>query len=215
VWGDSRNDGQNLKKAGHQSKNIRKRGHNHRRLAFLFHGSTGFGPSGNHRPTKKTKRKLPLLVHGFRPFFLLAGIYGAGFLIAWLAIFFEGASYPNAGKLFFDFLLSKEVVDVFLGGEAVHTFREGYTPPEHVKPYLLNLEGNKVFGLERLARSLKESQRHPRQMNNQFKQKNLRSDKRPKARRRIVRPWPPFLIRYISWEHLAFEKSTSLSVRYP
>lgn len=40
------------------------------------------------------KENFSLFVHGFRPFFLLAGIYGAVFLSAWLAIFFEAAPNP-------------------------------------------------------------------------------------------------------------------------
>lgn len=60
----------------------------------------------------------------------------------------KGAPHPNAGKLFLDFLLSKEGADVFVGGEAVYTFREGYTPPEHVKPYLLDLSKTKLLGLK-------------------------------------------------------------------
>ena len=61
--------------------------------------------------------------------------------------FFKGAPHPNAGKLFLDFLLSKEVVNNFIGGEAVHTFREGYTPAEHAKPYLIDLSKTKLLGL--------------------------------------------------------------------
>ncbi len=38
----------------------------------------------------------PLLAGGFRPFFLLAGAYGALFPIAWLAIFFDAAPSPAA-----------------------------------------------------------------------------------------------------------------------
>ena len=60
----------------------------------------------------------------------------------------KGAPHPNAGKLFLDFLLSKEGADIFVGGEAVYTFREGYTAPAHVRPYLLDLSKTKLLGLK-------------------------------------------------------------------
>jgi ABC-type Fe3+ transport system substrate-binding protein len=60
----------------------------------------------------------------------------------------KGAPHPNAGKLLLEFLLTKEGADVFVGGEAVYSFREGYTPPAHVRPYLLDLSKTKLLGLK-------------------------------------------------------------------
>ncbi len=60
----------------------------------------------------------------------------------------KGAPHPNAGKLLLEFLLSKEGADIFVGGEAVYSFREGYIPPAHVRPYLLDLSKTKLLGLK-------------------------------------------------------------------
>lgn len=60
----------------------------------------------------------------------------------------KGAPHPNAGKLLIEFLLSKEGADVFVEGEAVLTFRKGYTPPEAAKPYVLDLTKHKLLGLK-------------------------------------------------------------------
>ena len=59
----------------------------------------------------------------------------------------KGAPHPNAGKLLIEFLLSKEGADVFVEGEAIYTFMEGYTPPEAARPYLLNLSEHKLLGM--------------------------------------------------------------------
>ena len=59
----------------------------------------------------------------------------------------KGGPHPNAGKLFIEFLLSKEGADIFVEGEGVYTFRKGYTPPDAVKPYLLDLSEEKLIGL--------------------------------------------------------------------
>jgi len=59
----------------------------------------------------------------------------------------KGGPHPNAGKLFIEFLLSKEGADIFVEGEGVYTFRKDYTPPAAVKPYLLDLSEEKLVGL--------------------------------------------------------------------
>ncbi len=53
-------------------------------------------------PPEIKKEEFSLLVHGFRPFFLLASGYGSIFLSVWLAIFFDAAparplSIPSSG----------------------------------------------------------------------------------------------------------------------
>jgi iron(III) transport system substrate-binding protein len=60
----------------------------------------------------------------------------------------KGAPHPNAGKLLIEFLLSKEGTDIVTEGEAVYSFRKGYTPPDAVKPYLLDLGQHKLLGME-------------------------------------------------------------------
>jgi iron(III) transport system substrate-binding protein len=60
----------------------------------------------------------------------------------------KGAPHPNAGKLLIEFLLSKEGADVFVEGEAIYSFRKGYTPPDAAKPYLLDLNKVKLLGMK-------------------------------------------------------------------
>jgi iron(III) transport system substrate-binding protein len=60
----------------------------------------------------------------------------------------KGAPHPNAAKLLIEYMLSKEGADVMVEGEAVYTFRKGYTPPEAVKPYLLDLTKHKLIGMK-------------------------------------------------------------------
>lgn len=59
----------------------------------------------------------------------------------------KGVPHPNAGKLFVEFLLTKEGTDIAVETELDYTFLKGYTPPESVKPYLLDLNTVKVLGL--------------------------------------------------------------------
>jgi iron(III) transport system substrate-binding protein len=59
-----------------------------------------------------------------------------------------GAPHPNAGKLLVEFMLSKEGTDVFVEGEAVSSFREGYEPPAAAAPYLLDLNSVKLVGMK-------------------------------------------------------------------
>lgn len=60
----------------------------------------------------------------------------------------KGAPHPNAGKLLLDFMLSKEGTDVFVEGEAIYSFREGYKPPAAAAPYLLDLSKHKLIGMK-------------------------------------------------------------------
>ncbi len=60
----------------------------------------------------------------------------------------KGAPHPNAGKLLIEFLLSKEGADIFVEGEAIYTFRQGYELPEAARPYLLDLSQHKLLGLK-------------------------------------------------------------------
>ena len=61
----------------------------------------------------------------------------------------KGAPHPNAGKLFIEFLLSKEGLDIVAEREAsLITYREGYTAPESVQKYLIDLSKAKVLGVK-------------------------------------------------------------------
>jgi iron(III) transport system substrate-binding protein len=60
----------------------------------------------------------------------------------------KGAPHPNAGKLLVEFMLSKEGQDILSIGEAVNSFKKGYTPPDEAKPYLLDLSKQKLLGLK-------------------------------------------------------------------
>ena len=60
----------------------------------------------------------------------------------------KGAEHPNAAKLLVEFLLSEEGSDIFVEGEAVSSFREGYEPPEAAAPYLIDLNAVKLIGLD-------------------------------------------------------------------
>ncbi len=44
---------------------------------------------------KIKKEHIPLLRRGFRPFFLLAGVYGAFFLSAWMALYLGAGFVPG------------------------------------------------------------------------------------------------------------------------
>jgi ABC-type Fe3+ transport system substrate-binding protein len=67
----------------------------------------------------------------------------------------KGAPHPNAGKLLLEFMLRKEGADALVGGESLYTFRKGYVVPEHVKPYVLDLEKTKILGLKDWVASAK------------------------------------------------------------
>ena len=53
-----------------------------------------------------------------------------------------------AGKLFAEFLLSKEGIDIMVEREvSIISYRKGYVPPESVKKYALDLSKIKVIGI--------------------------------------------------------------------
>lgn len=62
----------------------------------------------------------------------------------------KGAPHPNAGKLFVEFLLSKDGVDAMTEREAsaIISYREGYKPPESVKQYMMDLDKVKILGVK-------------------------------------------------------------------
>jgi iron(III) transport system substrate-binding protein len=60
----------------------------------------------------------------------------------------KGAPHTNAGKLFIDFMLSKEGMDVIVEGEALNSFRKDYEPPPAAKPYLFDVTKVKLLGLK-------------------------------------------------------------------
>jgi len=60
----------------------------------------------------------------------------------------KGAPHPNAGKLLVEFLMSKEGADTYVEGEAIYSFRKGYSPPAAAKPYLLDLNQVKLLGMK-------------------------------------------------------------------
>ena len=68
----------------------------------------------------------------------------------------KGAPNPNAGKLLIEFLLSKDGSDIFVEGEAVSSFREGYVPPAAAAPYLLDLSTQKLIGMKDWVGSVSE-----------------------------------------------------------
>ncbi len=81
----------------------------------------------------------------------------------------KGAPHPNAGKLFLEFLLSKEGADIMVGGEAIYTFKEGYVAPEHVRPYLLDLSKTKLLGFKDWVGAAKKVKGIRKKWKNQFK----------------------------------------------
>jgi ABC-type Fe3+ transport system substrate-binding protein len=62
----------------------------------------------------------------------------------------KGAPHPNAGRLFVEFLLSEDGVNIMTEREAsaVISYREGYKPPESVKQYMIDLSQVKVLGVK-------------------------------------------------------------------
>jgi ABC-type Fe3+ transport system substrate-binding protein len=54
------------------------------------------------------------------------------------------APHPAAAQLLLDFMLT----DIMVEGEAVNSFRKDYNPPDVVKPYLLDMKGQKLLGLK-------------------------------------------------------------------
>lgn len=60
----------------------------------------------------------------------------------------KGAPHPAAAKLLMEYLLSREGTDIFVEGEAIYSFMNGYKPPEAVAPYLFDLTQTKLLGLK-------------------------------------------------------------------
>ncbi len=60
----------------------------------------------------------------------------------------KGGPHPNAGKLFVEFMLSKEGMDLLVEGETLYSFRKDYDPPAEAKPYLVDLKKQKLLGLK-------------------------------------------------------------------
>ena len=61
----------------------------------------------------------------------------------------KGAPHPNAGKLLIEFLLTKEAVDIVAEEEAsYYSFLKGYTPPEKMKPYMIDFTKVKLLGMK-------------------------------------------------------------------
>ena len=68
----------------------------------------------------------------------------------------KGSKSPNAAKLLVEFLLSKEGADIFVEGEAVYSFREGYQAPAAAAPYLMDLSKHKLVGMSDWVSAVKE-----------------------------------------------------------
>jgi iron(III) transport system substrate-binding protein len=61
----------------------------------------------------------------------------------------KGAAHPNAGKLFVEFLLTREAADIMHEEEvSYYTFLKGYNPPEKLKDYLIDFDKTKIIGLK-------------------------------------------------------------------
>jgi ABC-type Fe3+ transport system substrate-binding protein len=60
----------------------------------------------------------------------------------------KGGPHPNAGKLFVEFMLSKEGADIYSEGETLYSFRANDTPPESVQPYMFDMNKIKMIGLD-------------------------------------------------------------------
>src|SRR5262249_60534620 len=60
----------------------------------------------------------------------------------------KGAPYPSAGKLFVEFMLSKDGTDIFIEGEAMYSFMTGYKAPPETVPYVFDVEKTKLLGLK-------------------------------------------------------------------
>jgi iron(III) transport system substrate-binding protein len=60
----------------------------------------------------------------------------------------KGGPNPNAGKLFVEFMLSKEGADVYVADEILYSFRLNYTPPAEAQPYLFDLNKEKLVGMD-------------------------------------------------------------------
>src|SRR5437879_5649788 len=72
---------------------------------------------------------------------------GVVVLASHLAIL-KGAPHPNAAKLFVDFLLSEEGATLFARGEGAFVFRDGFTQPAEVAPFLPALDQVKAVPMD-------------------------------------------------------------------
>jgi iron(III) transport system substrate-binding protein len=61
----------------------------------------------------------------------------------------KGAAHPNAGKLFLDFVLTKEAADIVAEGEvSFYTMLKGYKPPESVRKYMIDFDEVKTLPIK-------------------------------------------------------------------
>ncbi len=61
----------------------------------------------------------------------------------------KGVKHPSAGKLFVEFMLTREGADVFVSHEiSVYTFLKGYKPPASAKKYQMDLTKVKIIGMK-------------------------------------------------------------------
>lgn len=60
----------------------------------------------------------------------------------------KGAPHPNAGKLFIEYMLSKEGTDIMVVGEMMYTFMKDYTPPPEAQKYIFDMKKTKMIGLK-------------------------------------------------------------------
>jgi ABC-type Fe3+ transport system substrate-binding protein len=61
----------------------------------------------------------------------------------------KGAKNPNAAKLFLDFLLTKEAVDIVAEGEiSFYSMLKDYEPPASVRKYMIDFNKLKVLAVK-------------------------------------------------------------------
>ncbi|MEP4379177.1 MAG: extracellular solute-binding protein [Alphaproteobacteria bacterium] len=68
----------------------------------------------------------------------------------------KGSPNPNAAKLLVEFLLSEEGSDLFVEGEAIYSFRDGYKAPAAAAPYLMDLSQHKLIGMSDWVSAVKQ-----------------------------------------------------------
>ena len=80
---------------------------------------------------------------------LKIGTYKEGqVLLGNQAAVIKGAPHTNAAKLFMDFMLSKEGMDIIVEGEGLYALRKDYQPPDAAKPYLFDVTKVKLLGMK-------------------------------------------------------------------
>lgn len=88
---------------------------------------------------------------------LKVGTYKEGLvMLGNQAAVLKGGPHPNAAKLFIEFMLSKEGMDVIIEGETLYSFLKDYDPPPEAKPYLVDLKTQKLVGLKDWVEAAKE-----------------------------------------------------------